>query len=109
MVGIPIGSLNTMEVLNSMALIDSFVSYNEFVLANNMLKDYSDMKKEIKSLDFCNSSKILIYLWKNVTLFEVLKKYRKSKPKSPNDKKTRIMLLSKCSVCDSKNSRFIKN
>ena len=98
-----------MEVLNSMALIDSFVSYNEFVLANNMLKDYSDMKKEIKSLDFCNSSKILIYLWNNVTLFEVLKKCRKSKPKSPNDKKTRIMLLSKCSVCDSKNSRFIKN
>ena len=33
-----------MEVLLSKALIDSVISHEEFVLINNMLKEYNEMK-----------------------------------------------------------------
>ena len=42
--------LNSIEVLVSKALIDSNISYDEFVLVNNVLKEYGDMKEEIKNL-----------------------------------------------------------
>ena len=42
--------LNSIEVLISKALIDSNISYDEFVLINNMLKEYYGMKEEIKNL-----------------------------------------------------------
>ena len=37
--------LNSIEVLVSKALIDSVISYDEFVLINNVLKEYDEMKK----------------------------------------------------------------
>ena len=40
--------LNSIEVLTSKDLIESSISRNEFVLINNVLKEYGDMKKEIK-------------------------------------------------------------
>ena len=43
--------LNSIEVLISKALIDSNISHDKFVLINNMLKEYDDMKQEIKNLD----------------------------------------------------------
>ena len=39
--------LNRIEVLSSKALIDSYISRDEFVLVNNLLKEY-DMKEKIK-------------------------------------------------------------
>ena len=42
--------LNSMEVLVSNALIDSIISHDEFVLINNILKEYIEMKQEIKNL-----------------------------------------------------------
>ena len=42
--------LNTMEVYTSTALSDSYVSHDEFVLINNVLKENEDMKEEIESL-----------------------------------------------------------
>ena len=42
--------LNKIEVLISKALVDSNTSHDEFVLMNNALKDYDEMKKEIKNL-----------------------------------------------------------
>ena len=36
--------LNRIEVLISKALIDSVISYDEFVLINNVLKEYNQMK-----------------------------------------------------------------
>ena len=42
--------LNGIEVLISNPLIDSVISHDEFVLTNNVLKDYDDMKEEIKNL-----------------------------------------------------------
>ena len=37
--------LNNIEVLISKALIDSNIIHDEFVLVNNVLKEYGDMKK----------------------------------------------------------------
>ena len=42
--------LNTVEVLISKALIDSVIRYDEFVLINNVRKEYNDFKEEIKIL-----------------------------------------------------------
>ena len=43
---------NSIEVLTSKALTDSNISHDEFVLINNALKKFYDIKEEIK-----NSSK----------------------------------------------------
>ena len=40
--------LNASEVLISKALIDSYISHDEFVLVNNMLREYNEKKSEIK-------------------------------------------------------------
>ena len=42
--------LNSIEVLISKALIDSNISHDEFVLINNVLKEYEEMKEEVKIL-----------------------------------------------------------
>ena len=42
--------LNTIEVLISKALTDSVISHDKFVLMNNVLKQYNEMKEEIKNL-----------------------------------------------------------
>ena len=39
---------NTKKVLICKALIDSNISLDEFVSVNNMLKEYDDIKEEIK-------------------------------------------------------------
>ena len=41
---------NNKEVLISKALIDLVISYDEFVLINNVLKEINKVKKEIKNL-----------------------------------------------------------
>ena len=41
--------LNSIEVLISKALIDSNISHNKFVLINNVLKEFYDIKEEIKN------------------------------------------------------------
>ena len=42
--------LNTIEILISKDLIDSCINHDEFVLLNNVLREYNEMKNEIKSL-----------------------------------------------------------
>ena len=42
------GKLNTIEVLVSEALIDSYVSHDEFILANDVVRQYNEEKEEIK-------------------------------------------------------------
>ena len=42
--------LNSIRVLISKALIDSNISHDEFVLINNVLKEYEKMKEKIKNL-----------------------------------------------------------
>ena len=41
--------LNCIEVLISKVLIESNISHDEFVLINNVFKEYGDMKEEIKN------------------------------------------------------------
>ena len=47
--------LNTIEVLISKALIDSYISHDEFVSVNNVLREYNEIKGRNK--------KILKLLW----------------------------------------------
>ena len=42
--------LNSIEVLNSKTLIDSVISHYEFLLINNFLKEFNEVKEEIKNL-----------------------------------------------------------
>ena len=42
--------LNTTEVLISKALINSHISHEEFVLVNNLLREFNEMKEEIKNM-----------------------------------------------------------
>ena len=42
--------LNSIEVLISKALIDSNNSHDDFVLITDVLKEYGNMKEEIKNL-----------------------------------------------------------
>ena len=41
--------LNITEALISKVLIDSYISHDEFVSVKNALKEYNEMKKEIKN------------------------------------------------------------
>ena len=40
--------LSSIEVLNSKALTDSNISHDKFVLKNNVLKEFYDIKEKIK-------------------------------------------------------------
>ena len=40
--------LDTIEVLISKALMDSYINYDEFVSVNNVLREYNKMKEEFK-------------------------------------------------------------
>ena len=43
--------LNTIELLIYKILIDSFISHYEFVFLKSVLKEYNEIKKEIKNLE----------------------------------------------------------
>ena len=42
--------LDTIEVLISKSLIYSYISHGKFVSVNNVLREYNEMKEEIKNL-----------------------------------------------------------
>ena len=46
---LPKSKLNSIEVLISKALIDSNISHDKFILINNVLKEFYDMKEEIEN------------------------------------------------------------
>ena len=54
-----VSKLNSIEVLISKSLIDSVISHDEFVLVNNVLQEYNEIKEEIKNL---NTLSNLVYL-----------------------------------------------
>ena len=62
--------LNSIEVLISKALIDSVISYNKFVLRNNVLKEFCDMKEEIKNSSNKQKFKCFI-IYNAILLLEV--------------------------------------
>ena len=52
--------LNSIEVLIFKALIDSNISYDEFVLINNVVKEYDNMKEGVKESNDKNKFKLYI-------------------------------------------------
>ena len=70
--------LNTIEVLIWNTLINSYISYigrDKFVLANNVLREYNKIKKEIKHPE--TSVEYIIYkLWKPIV--SVVKSIRRT-------------------------------
>ena len=72
--------LNSIGVSISKAIIDSLVSHGEFVLINNILKHCLNSRKNIEI----------------------------KTPKVVRAKYRRMVLLSKCAMCDSKKPKFIK-
>ena len=56
-------NLNTVEVLTSKTLIDSYIRHGEFVLVNNVLKEYDDMKEKWK---FLTTNKYVLYNKRNI-------------------------------------------
>ena len=57
--------LNSIEVLTSKVLVNSVISHDEFVLMNNVLKEYNKMKEETKKFEDLISlldKLILVYL-----------------------------------------------
>ena len=52
--------LNSIAVLISKALINSNISYDEFMLINNVPKEFYDMKEEIKNAN--NKWKFKLYI-----------------------------------------------
>ena len=52
-----------MEVLTSKTLIDSDIRHGEFVLVNNVLKEYDDMKEKWK---FLTTNKYALYNKRNI-------------------------------------------
>ena len=119
--------LNSKAVLISKALIDSVINLDEFVLINNVLKEYNKMNEEIKML-FAHVARIAKVsdckvfdrtqeFIKDFTLFikpcydvvwSVKKSTESKNPRAARTKNSRIMLLSKCEVCDNKNLKLIK-
>ena len=41
--------LNAIEVLISKSLVNAYISHDEFFSVNNILREYNEMKKEIKN------------------------------------------------------------
>ena len=63
--------LNSKDVLNFRALIDSNISHDKYVLMSNALKEYNNMKEENQKFkNYNSSSNILVDLWDNVNVVE---------------------------------------
>ena len=69
-----------MEVLNSKTLIDSNISHNDFVLINNMLKGFYDMKEGIENSNKKWKFRLYIKQWYRITWS--VEKCRKFKSKT---------------------------
>ena len=67
--------LNGIEALISKALIDSVISYDEFVLINNVLKKYKQIKEEIRK--FKDLIKFSLLIKQCYRIFGSVKKCRK--------------------------------
>ena len=61
--------LNTIKVLIFKVFIDSYISHNEFVLVNNVLRRYDDRKEEMKNTN--NSAFFKDFKFNVIISFEV--------------------------------------
>ena len=96
--------LNNIEALVFKALTDSDIVHNEFIPINNVLKEFYDMKEEIKNYN----DKQTIYKTIMSYYLKCRKNTESKNPKVVRAKSGRIILLPKCEVCDSKKLKSIK-
>ena len=67
--------LNSIEALNSKTLTDSNISHDKFVLKNNVLKEFYDIKEKIKISN--NKWKFKLYIKQCYLIVRSIKKYTK--------------------------------
>ena len=87
--------LNIIESLNSRNLIDSHIIHDEFVLVNNVLSIYDDMKEEIKNLKNSTVNVKLQSIYKKVLslCLKCRKKIESKNPKFLKKKKKNTVLI----------------
>ena len=103
--------LNIIEVLLSRALIDSYITHNEILSGNNVIREYAGMKEVNKNLKTSTVHQRPLRIYKTMLSY-----YLKSTKKTTEIKNSHIalrnqgklVLLSKYLLGDSKKSRFIK-
>ena len=67
--------LHSIEVLISQTIIVSSISHDEFVLINDVLREFYDMKEEIKNSN--DKQEFKLYIKQCFLLFEMQRNYRK--------------------------------
>ena len=67
--------LNAIEVIISKSLIDSYISHDEFVSVNNVLREYNEVKEEIKNLE----TSVIYYIKTMENYCSVVKKILETK------------------------------
>ena len=103
--------LNIIEVLLSGVLIDSYITHNEILSGNNVIREYGGMKEVNKNLKTSTVHQRPLRIYKTMLSY-----YLKSTKKTTEIKNSHIalrnqgklVLLSKYLLWDSKKSRFIK-
>ena len=45
-----LNTIDTIQILISEGIIDSYINYDKFILVNNVLPENNEMKKEIKNI-----------------------------------------------------------
>ena len=107
--------LNSIEVLISRALVDLYISHNEFASVNSVSRKYDDMKEVIKNLktnDVNRSTKIYLsnvfiqHIFLKTKLLCCLKCRKNTESKDSKVTRTnngKLTLFLKCTECDSKN------
>ena len=86
--------LNSIKLLISQALIDSNISLDEFVLINNVLKEFYDIKKK-KKIPITNKS-LNYYKTMLCYCFKCRINTESKNPKVAESKNGWMILLSKC-------------
>ena len=81
--------LSSAEVLISIASINSNISHYEFVLVNNDLKEYDDMREEIKNLKTVQKLKSKTVHQKKTMFSYCLKCIKNTERKNPRVGKTK--------------------
>ena len=100
-----IKKLNTIQVLISKHLIDSYISHDEFVSINDILREYYEIRerRNKKSWNFCG----IHYIKTMETYYSSCKKYTGNENSIvQKTKQNRLMLSSNCTVCGKKKLTF---
>ena len=105
--------LNSIEGKISVALMNNRISHEDFMITINEERNYRELKESIRMMQGQDDKKIDIdQLIKYKTMLSYCLKCKKdTENTNPVISKTsngKTMILSKCAVCGSKKSRFIK-